>query len=186
MGENLTLKQMRLCDEYLIDFNIKEASKRAGYSYSSAKRILKMPKAQEYIRKKQEDISSKLNITAQKVIEEYAKLAFFDIRNIFNPDGSPKPINELDSSVSAAISSVEVVELYEGRGENKRFVGYNKKYKIADKKAALDSICKHLGLFKENETKNEDVTEIEFVDDYGADEGDGDEKDNQGIVEWKF
>ena len=41
-------------------------------------------------------------------------------------------------------------EVYEGSGENRKFVGYIKKYKIADKKGALDSLGKHLGLFEAN------------------------------------
>ena len=39
------------------------------------------------------------------------------------------------------------MEIWEGRGDDRQFVGYLKKYKIVDKKGALDSIAKHLGMF---------------------------------------
>lgn len=37
--------------------------------------------------------------------------------------------------------------MYEGHGEDREFVGYIKKYKLADKKGALDSVGRHLGMF---------------------------------------
>jgi hypothetical protein len=42
-----------------------------------------------------------------------------------------------------------VQEIYEGEGENRHFVGYSKKYKLNDKKGALDSMSRYLGMFND-------------------------------------
>jgi len=86
-------------------------------------------------------------ITQDRVLREYAKLGFFDPRNLFLPDGSPVPIQALDDDTAAAIAGLDVLEVYEGTGADRKFVGYVKKYKIASKIGALDSMAKHLGLF---------------------------------------
>ena len=43
-----------------------------------------------------------LDISAEKVLTEISKLAFFDIRRAFNEDGSLKQINELDGDAAAS------------------------------------------------------------------------------------
>lgn len=86
-------------------------------------------------------------VTVERVIAEYARLGFFDPRQLFNDDGSPKEIQDLDDDAAAVLAGLDVMEIYEGKGEDREFVGYLKKYKLADKKGALDSIAKHLGMF---------------------------------------
>ena len=78
---------------------------------------------------------------------EYAKLAFFDPRNLFGADGRPLPITELDDETAAAVAGLDVNEQYDGTGRDRAFTGYVKKYRLADKRAALDSLARHLGMF---------------------------------------
>lgn len=92
-------------------------------------------------------IADKLAISNERVLREVARLALFDPRRLFRPDGSPMPISELDDDTAAAIAGLEVVEEFEGSGEDRVFIGYTKKYKISDKNAALEKLCKHLGLY---------------------------------------
>ncbi len=89
----------------------------------------------------------RLAISNERVLKEIARLALFDPRNLFRDDGTPKPINELDDDTAAAIAGLEVLEEFEGEGKSRVFVGYTKKYKVADKNAALEKLCKHLGLY---------------------------------------
>lgn len=77
--------------------------------------------------------------TVERVLAEYARLGFFDPRQLFNPDGSPKNIQELDDDAAAAIAGLDIEVKSDG--------AVVKKYKINDKKGALDSIAKHLGMF---------------------------------------
>ena len=150
----LTAKQANFADEYLVDFNAVRAYRAAYPGCKSdntagveGHRLLKNPKIADYIQKRMQDRQVRTEITQDRVLKEYAKLGFFDPRKLFNGDGSPVPIQDLDDDTAAAIAGLDVMEIWEGRGDDKRFVGYLKKYKIVDKKGALDSIAKHLGMF---------------------------------------
>jgi hypothetical protein len=68
---------------------------------------------------------------------------------MFHQDGSPKNINEMDENTRACIGGIEINELYEGKGKDRKFIGYAKKYKIWDKNSALEKAMKHLGLLIE-------------------------------------
>ena len=73
-------------------------------------------------------------------------MAFFDPRRLLNADGSPKPINELDDDTAAVLAGMDISEEYIGTGEDRRFVGYTKKVKLADKVGALTLAMRHLGM----------------------------------------
>jgi phage terminase small subunit len=83
----------------------------------------------------------------QRVLEEYDKLAFFDIRKAFDAEGRLLPIHEIDDTTAAAIAGVEVEELFAGRGESRECIGKLHKIRLLDRKGALDSLAKHLGMF---------------------------------------
>lgn len=54
-----------------------------------------------------------------------------------------------------------MTEEFEGSGEDRKFVGYTKKYKIADKNTALEKLAKHLGLYeKDNTQKTNPLAEL--------------------------
>ena len=152
----MTEKQKRFVDEYIIDLNATRAY-RAVYlkcktdasAAPSATRLLQNAEIQEAIQKQQQKLKDKFQLTQEMVIREYMKLGFVDPRNLFNEDGTPKDISELDDETAAAISGLDVQEVFEGKGANKRFAGYVKKYKLSDKKGALDSLARHLGLFND-------------------------------------
>jgi phage terminase small subunit len=149
----LTAKQQRFIAEYLVDLNATQAAIRAGYSAKTAEVIgfenLRKPKIQAEIDKAMSHRSERTEITQDRVLKEYARLGFFDPRKLFNDDGSPKVITELDDDTAAVLAGLEVMEIWEGRGDDRRFVGYLKKYKLGDKKGALDSIARHMGMFND-------------------------------------
>jgi len=70
----LTAKQKRFCDEYLIDMNITQAAIRAGYSQKTAYAIgqenLKKPMVKEYIEKRMAEKEAAL-IADQTEVMQY-------------------------------------------------------------------------------------------------------------------
>ncbi len=160
--KKLTPKQKRFVSEYLIDLNATQAAIRAGYSPKTANeqgaRLLANVSIAQTIQKAMQDREQRTEITQDRVLQEYARLAFYDPRKLFQPDGTPKPIEALDDDTAAALSGLEVREEFEGTGENRTFAGYTKKYKLANKLGALDSLAKHLGLFDTKEEDSEDET----------------------------
>ena len=148
---SLTPKQERFVEEYLVDLNATQAAIRAGYSPRTADRqgprLLGNAGVQAAIAAGRDRLSHTTGITQERVLAEYAKLAFVDPRKLFREDGRPVPIPELDDDTAAAVAGVEVSEEFEGKGEARQFVGYTRKVKLVDKKGALDSIARHLGMF---------------------------------------
>jgi phage terminase small subunit len=159
----LTAKQERFAEEYLVDLNATQAAIRAGYSEKTAAEIgrqnLIKLEIQKEIQEAIEKRSKRTEITVDRVLNEYAKIGFFDPRKLFDKDGKPIPINELDADTAAAIGGLDVLEEYEGYGEYRTFVGHTKKYKIIDKKGALDSIARHLGMFNDKIEHSGTVTQ---------------------------
>lgn len=146
----MTPKQAAFVQQYLVDRNATQAAIRAGYSAKTASAIgeenLRKPEIRAAIDSAMSDIAAELGITAKRVLQERSRLAFFDVRKLFRVDGSPISVNELDADTAAAIAGLEVAEIWEGSGENRLFVGYLKKYKLASKDPSLASLEKYFGL----------------------------------------
>lgn len=163
----LTPKQKRFVEEYLVDLNATAAAIRAGYSKKTANRIasenLSKPDIQIAIKEAQDSIQKRTEITQDMVIKEMAKLAFFDIRRMFGEDGKPLDISELDDDTAAALVGLDVQDVYEFNGDEKQFVGYIKKYKMADKLKALELLGKRFGTWEpqnKQQTAVEDLTAL--------------------------
>lgn len=102
-----------------------------------------------------------LAINIERILRENAALAFSDVRQLFDENGSIKPINEWSDELAAAVASIEVVEEYEGTGEDRKLVGYIKKIKFWDKNAALDKLFKNFGMYaKDNERKQTAIADM--------------------------
>jgi phage terminase small subunit len=90
----------------------------------------------------------------ERVRTELARLCFSRIGEVFNEDGSPKPVRDLDDDTAAAI------ELYEVRENviDGAVVGRTIRVKFWDKNTALGMAARHLGLFeKDNKQRAENV-----------------------------
>lgn len=147
MGKQLTPKQKKFCEEYLIDLNGKQAAIRAGYSKNSAEAIasenLRKPYVAAYLSERQKDLSKRTGVTQEDVIDEIKKVAFSRmdgiVKNITGQTVLSKPWEDIDENTLAAIK--EIHNTRDGI-----------KIKLHDKLTALDKLCRHLGLFeKDNE-----------------------------------
>lgn len=153
---DLTLKQQLFADQYLIDLNATRAYLRVnpGVKETTARvegcRLLANPNVQAYIAEQRERTSKRLEITRDRILLEVARIAFFDPRRLYNPDGTPVEFTTLDDDTVAAIAGLEVLEEFDGSGEDRHLIGHVKKYKIADKKGALDMLMKHKGLYEQD------------------------------------
>lgn len=162
--KRLTPKEKRFVEEYPVDLNKTQAVFRAGYSPASENaaaqqgiELLRKPHIQEAISQRLEEKGFFAEIEMFKTIREAKRIAFFDVRKLFNNDGSPKGISELDDDTAACIAGVEVLEVFEGSGDKRKFVGYLKKYRLADKNAALDKLFRYMALYKDPGTKENPI-----------------------------
>jgi phage terminase small subunit len=146
----ITPKKQRFVDEYLVDLNATQAAIRAGYSaktaHSQGPRLLDDVGVKELIADAMAKRAEATKITAERVLQELGRVAFFDPRRLLNADGFPKPINELDDDTAAVLAGMDISEEFAGSGEERRFVGYTRKVRMADKVAALNLAMRHLGM----------------------------------------
>lgn len=142
----------KFCRAYIIDLNSRNAAISAGYSEKTAgsqgSRLLKNVKIKAQIEQLLHKQADKLDITAERVLAELAKMAFLDPRKFFNEDGSLKRVGELDDHTAASLAGIEHEKLFEhfGKGQAKE-VGTTTKIKIADKGINLERLGRHLKLF---------------------------------------
>lgn len=166
----LTDKQRLFVAEYLVDLNAGKAAVRAGYSERTSRMIayemLQNPRVQEELQAAMDERAKRVEITADRVLREAARVGLSDIRRLFNESGAMKPINELDDDISAAVASVEVFEEFEGSGSDRVPVGHVRKIKLWDKNPALEKLMKHLGMFEKDNEQGANALRkvlIEFV-----------------------
>ena len=150
----LTDKQSAFIDQYLVDYNAKQAAIRAGYaekqSASMASQLLDKPHIQAELSKRQTKIARKLGVTAERVLEELGRVAFSDIRDLFDDAGNLKPLSDLDKDTAATVAGVQVTSKKGKLKKNgKPSMQYTHRVRQWDKMAALEKLAKHLGMYKE-------------------------------------
>ena len=158
----LTEKQKRFVEEYLIDLNATQAYMRAGYKAKNdniagveAFKLLRNPKIEAAVQEAKDKRSKRTEITADRVLQEYAKIVFANITDYlkvttgekvvaYNNDGDPvidvvQSVQFFDTEDIDKSKLDAVAEFKQGR--------YGLEMKLHDKKGALDSIARHLGMF---------------------------------------
>jgi len=154
MAGELTPKQAQFVKEYLVDLNATQAAIRAGYSAKMADKIgsqlLGKTRVLESVQKAMAERSQRTEITADRVLAEYAKLAFFDPRKFYDDNGCLIPIHELPDDAAACIAGMDVSTERVGKDKDgsPEFATV-RKIKLVDKKGALDSVARHLGMFND-------------------------------------
>lgn len=157
-AKKLNDKQKRFVDEYLIDLNATQAAARAGYSQKTAgqigERLLRKVEIQQAIAERKQARQERTEITQDRVLQELARIAFFDVRKLYREDGSLKGPHELDDDAAAVLAGVDVVEIaggmqVDGKGRAKHVPMFTKKAKIPDKVAALALTMRHLGMLQD-------------------------------------
>jgi phage terminase small subunit len=93
------------------------------------------------------ELKASLEITQDRVLREFAAIAFLDIRKFFTKQGALLPVHDLGDLEAAAVASLEAEGIYEGKGADRTEVGRLTKIKLSDKLSALNSLAKHLGMF---------------------------------------
>jgi len=145
-------KKARFAKEYIIDLNATQAAIRAGYSektaYSQGQRLLKDVEIQALIQKEMDKRGKRTDITADRVVKELGKIAFSDVRNVYNGDGRMLEPYELSDDAAATISSFKVTKLSVGGAEND-MEKVTEEYKRHDKTKALELLGRHFGIFND-------------------------------------
>jgi phage terminase small subunit len=138
----ITPKQRRFVAEFLQDHNATKAIVRAGYSAKNADvtgpRMLGNVGVAAAIEAADAKVIDKLEITAEMIVAELAKVGFSDIREAMRQDGTFKSVHELNPSASACVKRVRV-----------NADGDIEEIEFWPKPQALDLLGNHLGMWKQ-------------------------------------
>lgn len=138
----MTPRQEAFVREYLIDLNATQAAIRAGYSEKTAgqqgEQLLKNLEIADAVQAAMANRAHRLEISADRVLQELARLAFFDPATLGEAGiNGPEDIGKLPEHVRKAI----VGWSWDKAG--------NFTLKLADKISALEKLGRHLKLFTE-------------------------------------
>ncbi|KAA0020732.1 terminase small subunit [Salinicola corii] len=144
----LTARQSRFVEEYLIDLNAKQAAIRAGYSERSAEvtasRLLSNAKVAAAIQERKTARSARTKIDADYVLHRLVEIDQMDVLDILNDDGGLKPIKEWPVAWRRYVSGMDVSEIWGMNGDEREQIGVLKKIKWPDKVKNLDMLGKHV------------------------------------------
>jgi len=147
---DLTGKQAAFVREYLVDHNAVRAYQRAGYrctaaaAKSNAFRMMENDGIASAIAVAAKVATDVANLTVQDTLTKLRQLVGYDVRKLFDAEGLPVPIQQIDDDTAAAIVGVEITK--DGM-----------KFKMADKVATLEKAMKYHALFKEDHKSQADA-----------------------------
>lgn len=140
----MTPKEELFVREYLVDLNGAAAAVRAGFGRTHANttgyRLRQRADVREAIEAGLAERNAALDISADRVLAEYARIAFSDMADFadFGPEGVRlRDLSALGRDQTAAIASLSAAT---------RELGPSVRIRLHDKLAALDALARHIGL----------------------------------------
>ncbi|TSA28595.1 terminase small subunit [bacterium] len=150
-NQPLNPQQEQFCHEYLKDKNATRAYIRAGYSTEGARQNAGRLMTNDYVCAKINELITEqfnnLKVTATRVLKSLLEIAETDPADAFTEDGSLKPMKEIPKPLRKAIASIDIEELFDGRGKDREQIGYVKKIRFWNKNEALRDLGRHKRLF---------------------------------------
>jgi len=161
----MTPRQARFVAEYLIDLNATAACLRAGYSprgaAQAAERLLRNVEVAAEVAKKTQRQLAKADLSAARTLEEMRRLAFSNVRSLFDDRGNLRPIQDLTEEEAACIASIEVIIKNAQAGDGHTDTVH--RIKVWDKPRTLEMLGKHFALLVERVKLDADEALIEAL-----------------------
>lgn len=146
-------KHARFAGEYLVDLNATQAAIRAGYSPKTAgaqaHKLLKNAEIQAIIAAGAQKAEQRTEITLDRVLNEYARIAFAGMSKFVSIDSDGTPRVDLSKCTPEDLDLLSEVQTETQQGEDRPVLKV--KIKPLDKLNALEKLARHLGVFRERE-----------------------------------
>jgi phage terminase small subunit len=156
----LTDKERRFVEEYLVDLCATAAALRAGYAPGTARNAEKVktkPAVRDAIDRAMAERSKRTGVNADRVIRELATVAFAKVSDVAEWGGDGESMRLLPSAQLAdedlrAIAMVSDVEKYiktlgkNRAGQRQDLLSRERSFKMHDKNKALELLMRHLNL----------------------------------------
>ena len=156
----LTPRKRRMIDGYVRTGTYTGASEASGYTHATCKKYIETdPAVRKAIGEMVDQAALISGVTLERVLQEYARLAFSDVGEIADllkfdddPDVALELLADLPADITAAISEISFSRKSEDYGDCKHFVTGAFKVKFYDKKSALTDLGRMLSLFNDKLT----------------------------------
>lgn len=149
-------------DAYREAYNVGSKTKIETVWCESSK-LMSAPKVSQRVKELQEEHKKRNQVTLDEVLKEMAEWLRFNVKSVFNADGTMKSLHEMTDQESSSITQYEVVELFGNNGDGKVQIGYLKKVKLLDKRAVADMFLKKFGAYITNVKL--DVEDLSYMND---------------------
>lgn len=153
-SHGLTPLGKRFVAEYLLDLNATRAYMRAHPHCTNENtaavngwKLLRNAKVKALIATGTAKQLAEQGLSAARVLEELRRLAFSDLRPLFDRHGCLKPIGTLTDAQAAAVAGMEVIIKNAQAGDGHTDTIH--KIKLWDKTRALEMLAKHFKLLTE-------------------------------------
>lgn len=170
IAEGLDLKRLLFVEHFMANGgDSRKAAKSAGYKIKDDDEwgnmrphtLLKNPVVRAAISRRVEEVSEKLKISRDRILQEYARIAFAQVTDYYDIVGEDvvvKPKDQLTEDQRAAIADISI---FENISTGTRKIA---KVKLHDKTDALKSLAKIWGLFeKDNQQRSQVNVRVEDV-----------------------
>lgn len=152
-GQGMTARQQVFVDEYLKDPCGQRAAAAAGYKSPgiSSARLLNGKDYPLVAKAVAEGMDAKRRLShveAIRIVEELAKVAFFNVKSLFDEKGNLIPLHELPDAVAACVKDFKVSQKT-GMGASGPVKLRVVEVKLHDKLNALNQLAQHLGWLKD-------------------------------------
>lgn len=149
--DGLSDKQRLFCYYYMESLNVFQAGVKAGYSpnYSRTRiyEMLEKDSIKAFLKKLREQQKQDFLISQEKILNRHVQVAFSDINEYFEEDGSLKPITHTDGSL---IKKLKITETDKGT---------TVEIELIEKCKSLDALTKWVGLDPVYQDKNKSKNE---------------------------
>lgn len=108
---------------------------------TNANKLLNNPYVAPIIKSYLQAANRAMAVSVESIAKEYARIAFFDPRDLYDDDGRPLTLPDLSEDAARVIAGVDLEGLYSGVGEDRKHVGMVRKYRFVNKLGALDSLA---------------------------------------------
>ena len=175
----MTDKQKVFCTEYCKDRNGMRSAIAAGYAVNSAAvtacNLLKHPDVRAHIDSTFSEMYAANKITVEECVNILADIARTEASELYNADGTFKPIHDIPKHARHAIESIKFKAKYiTNEAGDIVPIMTPIEVKVTGKQTAIDKILKHLGGYKEDNNQKKPDPIILNINPLGA-EADGDD-----------
>lgn len=168
--KQLTDNMIKFCEDYLIrgvgSLAYKTAyvnCKKDSTARTNASKLLTKTNIQAYLDKRKAEIAKKLEITPERTLRAYAERAYFDPRQLVDPEtGFLIPLHRLPQHVAAGVTKIKTRQLKPVAKENEEELLEQSIIEVEWDKgdSSRDALAKFQGLFEADNAQKQTNVEV--------------------------